>query len=80
MTEFGKWLGQYNGKTMLSDCLQANITAQQAVCVVTTYCIIFGIEVDTSDWDGLMAYIWEYYNSWFQTYEKMEDAFAKYLV
>lgn len=80
MTEFGKWLGQYNGKTMLADCLKADITEDQAACVVATYCIIFGINVDTDLWDGLMAYIWEYYNSWFQTYEEMDNGLAKYLI
>lgn len=80
MTEFGKWLGKSNGKDMIADCLKEDITYDQAACVVTTYCILFSINVDTKEWDDLMAYIWEYYNCWFATYEDMDRELAKFLI
>ena len=71
MTEFGKWLGAENGKQMLSAVFN-DCTDEQARAAVTTYCCIFGIEVDTKQWDDLMHWIWDCYNGWFETYEELD--------
>lgn len=83
MTSFGTWLGKENGKTMVGSAITesgCDLSKEQVRCVVTTYCILFDIEVDTYDWDELMRYIWEYYNSWFNTYEELDDYMCEYLV
>lgn len=76
MTEFGKWLGAENGKELLravfSDC-----SKEQARAAVTTYCMIFGIQVDTKEWDDLMDWIWIYYDSWFE--ENDFEGFEMYM-
>lgn len=79
MTSFGKWLGKENGKTMLSEVFN-DCTLDQARAAVTNYCIIFGIEVDTKEWDELMNWIWEYWNSWFDEKETMDMFMCRYLV
>ena len=79
MTNFGGWLGKENGKQMLSDVF-ADCTVNQAKAAITTYCVIFGIEVDTKEWDELMDWVWEYYNSWFDSKETMEIEFCRDLV
>lgn len=76
MTEFGRWLGKENGKELLravfSDC-----SKEQARAAVTTYCMIFGIQVDTKEWDDLMDWIWIYYDSWFE--ENDFEGFEMYM-
>ena len=79
MTSFGKWLGAENGKQMLSAVFD-DCTVDQAKNAVTTYCIIFGIEVDTKQWDDLMDWIWEHWNSWFDTKETMDMFMCRDLV
>ena len=79
MTSFGKWLGAENGKTMLAEVF-ADCTVDQAKAAITTYCIIFGIEIDTNQWDNLMDWVWTYWNSWFDTKETMEMFMCENLV
>ena len=79
MTSFGKWLGAENGKTMLSEVFN-NCTKEQAKAAVTTYCCIFGIEVDTNRLDSLMQWIYDNYNSWFDTFEEMDMFMCQDLV
>lgn len=70
--EFGNWLGKENGKIMLSeifgDCLQ-----REARCAVVTYCKIFGIKVGTEEWNELIEWIDEFYNSWFKDKEELDE-------
>ena len=79
MTDFGKWLGKENGKTMLSTVFE-NCTKEQARAAVTTYCIIFGIQVDTMEWDELMRWILDYYNSWFDGFYELDGFMCENLV
>lgn len=79
MTSFGKWLGAYNGKEMLSAVFD-NCTKEQARAAVTTYCCIFGIEVDTKQWDDLMWWIYDCYNSWFNDFDEMDMFMCENLV
>ena len=79
MTEFGRWLGTENGKSMLSAVFD-NCTNEQARAAVTTYCILFRIEVDTLQWDELMTWIWECYNGWFDTYEELDNFMCGLLI
>lgn len=79
MTEFGRWLGTENGISMLNEILK-NCTKEQARAAVTTYCILFGIEVDTLQWDNLMTWIWECYNSWFEEFDEMDMYMCELLV
>ena len=79
-TEFGNWLGESNGQTMLADVFKTNCTPQQARSAVTTYCILFGIEVDTRKWDELMRWIWDWYNSWFDSIDEMDKYMCEWLV
>lgn len=80
MTNFGEWLGKSNGQTMIAECMKENITEEQARAVVTTYCIIFDVEVDTREWDELMRYIWNCFNSWFGDFDEMDNYMCKLLV
>lgn len=79
MTEFGKWLGAENGKEMLCAVFD-NCTKEQARAAVTTYCCIFGIEVDTKQWDDLMWWIYDCYNSWFNDFDEMDMFMCENLV
>ena len=76
---FGEWLGSENGKEMLTEIF-TNCTKEQARAAVTTYCCIFKTEVDTSQWDNLMQWIYDYYNSWFESYDEMDSYMAALLV
>lgn len=80
MTSFGRWLGEHNGESMLASAFGEDLTKEQARCVVTTYCILFDIEVDTRGWDDLMKYIYVHYNSWFDSYSVMDDYMCEFLV
>lgn len=80
MTEFGKWLGKSNGLTMVCDVLEQDVTQEQARAAVTTYCILFGVEVDTADWDYLINHIWTYYNSWFDDIDELDMFMCQDLV
>lgn len=80
MTEFGKWMGKSNGLAMVSDVLNQDVTQEQARAVVTTYCILFGIEVDTAEWDHLMNHIWDCFNCWFNDFNEMDMFMCKDLV
>lgn len=79
MTEFGRWLGAENGKLMLIAVFN-NCTKEQARAAVTTYCCIFGIEVDTKQWDDLMRWIYDFYNSWFNDFDEMDMFMCENLV
>lgn len=57
--EFGRWLGESNGKEMIASIFKDNnLTAAQAAAVVTTYCLLFDVKVDTMEWDKLIAWLW----------------------
>ena len=79
MTEFGRWLGTENGISMLNEILK-NCTKEQARAAVTTYCIIYDINVDQRPWDELMRWIWKYYNSWFEEFDEMDMYMSELLV
>ena len=68
---FGEWLGKENGKTMLAEVFKDG-TVNQAKAAITTYCCIFDIEVDTREWDELIRWTYDYYNSWFDTYDEFD--------
>ena len=72
MTEFGKFLGWENGKTMLCNVFETDCTKEQARAAITTFCIIFDVEVDGAKWDELMRWVYEYYNSWFDRFYDMD--------
>lgn len=78
--KFGEWLGESNGKTMLFEILKEDISKEQARAAVTTYCILFDINVDTAKWDTLMAEIWKYYNGWFETFDEMDGFMCGLLI
>lgn len=80
MNEFGKWLGKSNGDAMLASVLTENISEEQARAVITTYCIIFGITVDTNVWDELIDRTYNYYNCWFDTKDEFDNYMAALLV
>lgn len=80
MTGFGRWLGEENGKEMLRAVFTDNCTKEQARAAVTTYCIIFDVNVDQRPWDELMRWIWDFYNSWFDGFDEMDDYFCGNLV
>lgn len=81
MTNFGNWLGKENGKTMLSEILaDYTISEEQARATVTTYCILFEIQVDTKEWDDLMWWIYDNYNSWFDTFDELDGFMCALLV
>ena len=75
--KLGEWL---DGNTMLSELLNSDITKEQARAVVTTYCLIFDIEVDTIEWNTLIESIYDSYNSWFDSYDEMDNFMAELLV
>lgn len=79
MTDFGKFLGKENGKTMLTEVLK-DCTVEQARSAVTTYCMIFGIEVDSKEWDELIRWIDENYNNWFDSRDELDDYLCVNLV
>ena len=70
--EFGRWLGKENGKVMLSEVFR-DCTKEQARAAVTTYCKIFGVKDDSDEWCNLMKWIFDFYNSWFDTFYEMDD-------
>ena len=78
---FADFLGEYNGKEMIRAILLDNsVTKEQARAAVTTYCVLFDVEVDTRPWDDLMAEIFAYYNCFFSTYQEMDDYMCELLV
>ncbi len=79
MTEFGKWLGESNGKEMLA-AVFTHSTKEQQRSALTTYCIIFGINVDTFEWDALIDYVYENYNNWADSKEEFDDYMCELLV
>lgn len=80
MNEFGKWLGKSNGDAMLASVLVEDITEEQARAAITNYCIIFGITVDTNEWDELIDRTYNYYNCWFDTKDEFDNYMAALLV
>lgn len=74
------WLGESNGQTILYDILTSDVTKEQARATVTTYCILFDIIVDTNRWDNLIQVIWDYYNSWFDSKEELDNYMCGLLV
>lgn len=79
MSEFGRWLGKENAKTMVFEIMK-DCSKEQALSAVTTYCMILDVEVDTREWDELMREVWTDYNSWFDSFDEMENFFCQYLV
>ena len=80
MTEFGRWLGQSNGDEMLSTVLRNDCTKEQARAAITNYCIIFGINVDTKEWDDLIRWAYDTYNCWFNNYNEFDNFMCADLV
>jgi hypothetical protein len=80
MTPFGKWFGESNGRNMLADVFNTDCTKKQARAAVTTYCILFGIEVDTWEWDKLISWIDEDYNCWFDSRDELDMFMCEDLV
>lgn len=78
LTEFGKWLGKHNGKTMLINGLRFS-TKEQSRAVITTYCILFGIKTGTKEWDKLMDWMFDGYNSWFNDKEELSNYMGELL-
>ena len=79
MSNFGEWFGKYNGKNMLAAVLP-DATKEQARAAITTYCMIFDIEVDTKDWDDLMVYVYNCWNCWFDSIDEMDNYMCELLV
>lgn len=79
-TPFGNWLGESNGINILSDIFNTNCTKKQARAAVTTYCILFGIEVDTREWDELISWIDGCYNYWFNSTDELDEFMCEDLV
>lgn len=80
MTPFGKWFGKSNGRNMLADVFNTNPTKKQAKAAVTTYCILFDIEVDTREWDELIDWIDDCYNCWFNSRDELDMFMCEDLV
>lgn len=80
MTPFGKWLGESNGRNMLSDVFNTNPTKKQARAAVITYCILFDVNVDTREWDELIDWIDENYNCWFNSRDELDMFMCEDLV
>lgn len=78
ITEFGKWLGKENAKTMISEL--SDHSAHQFRAAITVYCCLFDIEVDTREWDELIDYYYEHYNSWFSSKEEFDLFMSEDLV
>ena len=74
------WLGESNGASMLYEILMSDVSKKQARAAVTTFCILFNIEVDTEAWDRLIWNIYSNYNSWFDDVTEMDNYFAELLV
>ena len=79
MKHFAKFLGKNNADTMLAELLE-NATKEQARAVVTVYCMLLDIEVDTLNWDYLIRDLFFTYNSWFDDMEEMDNYMAELLV
>ncbi len=79
-TSFGNWLSESNGRDMLSDIFNTGCTKKQARAAITTYCILFGIEVDTREWDELISWIDDCYNCWFNSKDDLDEFMCEDLV
>ena len=79
MSNFGEWFGEYNGKNMLAAVLP-DATKEQARAVITTYCMIFDIEVDTKGWDDLMVYVYNCWNCWFNSIDEMDSYMCELII
>lgn len=78
MNEF---LGKHNGQAILTDIFTAmECTKEQARAAVTTYCCLFKINPDTAEWDNLMNWIFNCYNSWFRSFEDLDNYMSELLV
>lgn len=78
---FGEWLGKENGKEMMYEVFgDSGSSPEQARASLTTYCFIFNVEVDTKEWDELVRYFYDHYNSWFDTFEEFETFMCEDLV
>ena len=80
MTEYGRWLGRENGDEMIRAVMGNGCSKKQAKDVITTYCMIFGIEVDTKEWDDLMRWAYDTYNCWFDSIDKFDMYMCRDLV
>lgn len=79
MTRFGEWLGESNGKEMLANVFE-HCTKEQGRAALTTYCILFGVNVDTLEWDTLIDYVYEYYNNWADSKDEFDNYMCQLLV
>lgn len=79
MNDFARWLGSSNGKTMIYE-VGKDCTLDQFRTVVTTYCILFDVEVDTKAWDDLMRELFNNLNCWVSNYEEFDTEMGKWLV
>ena len=78
--EFGKWLGKSNGRTMISSIVNEDCTLAQFRAAVTTYCMLFHIEVDTKEWDDLIMDLFGFYNSWISDFNAFDSYMSELLV
>ena len=61
MTDFAKWLGKNNTDSMLANLFTEDLTKEQFRAIWTTYCIMLGLEVDTSVYDNKLLEVYNYY-------------------
>jgi len=78
---FADWLGKENGKTMMAEIFgDGGSSPEQARASLTTYCYLFNVEVDTREWDELIRWLYDCYNSWFDTIDEFDNFMAEDLV
>ena len=80
MTEVGKWLGKENGKGLIREVARTGATKEQFRAAITTYCILFGVEVDTFEWDELILRLYTDWNIWFENLDDFDNYMAELLV
>lgn len=72
MEHFRHWLGRHNGEEMLCAIFQ-DCTSREARCAIVTYCKIFDVKPDSEEWEKLIGWIDECYNSWFKDKEELNE-------
>ena len=77
--KFIELLGKKSLDIMLSELIP-DATKEQARAVITVYCMLLNIEVDTIAWDYLIRDIFFTYNEWFDDMEKMDKYMSEFLV
>ena len=61
MTNFVEWLGKHNADNMLAELLREDLAMEQFRAIWTTYCIMLGLEPDTTEYDDKLFEIYNYY-------------------